>query len=122
MPHTTLTNLLQLSSPPVAITFVDNAPNGVPHVAALEPAGCGYWRRAAEGEVFFTTADDHKSCPVGAHTHNVPLTPADQDGLMELVGTMVGLNYLNAAGLEQYGQPRDQTLLDPQGARIPMKR
>src|SRR5215211_7953269 len=94
MPHTTLTNLLQLSSPPVAITFVDKAPEGVPHVAALEPAGCGYWRRAAEGEVFFTTADDHKSCPVGAHTHNVPLTPAEQEGLMGLVGTMVGLNYL----------------------------
>ena len=94
MPHTTLTNLLQLSSPPVAITFVDKAPEGVPHVEALEPAGCGYWRRAAEGEVFFTTADDHKSCPVGAHTHNVPLTPAEQEGLMGLVGTMVGLNYL----------------------------
>ena len=94
MPHTTLTNLLQLSSPPVAITFVDKAPEGVPHVEALEPAGCGYWRRAAEGEVFFTTADDHKNCPVGAHTHNVPLTPAEQEGLMGLVGTMVGLNYL----------------------------
>jgi uncharacterized protein (DUF169 family) len=78
----------------VAITFVDKAPEGVPHVEALEPAGCGYWRRAAEGEVFFTTADDHKNCPVGAHTHNVPLTPAEQEGLMGLVGTMVGLNYL----------------------------
>jgi uncharacterized protein (DUF169 family) len=94
MPQTTLTKLLQLSSPPVAITFVDKAPEGVPHVTALEPAGCGYWRRAAEGEVFFTTADDHKSCPVGAHTHNVLLTPAEQEGLMGLVGTMVGLNYL----------------------------
>jgi uncharacterized protein (DUF169 family) len=94
MPQTTLTKLLQLSSPPVAITFVDKAPEGVPHVTALEPAGCGYWSRAAEGEVFFTTADDHKSCPVGAHTHNVLLTPAEQEGLMGLVGTMVGLNYL----------------------------
>jgi hypothetical protein len=28
-------------------------------------------RRAAEGEVFYTVADDHKRCPVGAHTHNV---------------------------------------------------
>jgi hypothetical protein len=30
----------------------------------MEPAGCGYWRRAAEGEVFYTVADDHKGCPV----------------------------------------------------------
>ena len=94
MSSTALTDLLQLSSPPVAISFVDNPPAGVPHVAALEPAGCGYWRRAAAGEVFFTNTDDHKGCPVGAHTHNVPLTPAEQEGLMELVGTMVGLSYL----------------------------
>ena len=94
MSSTVLADLLQLSSPPVAISFVDQAPAGVPHVAAPEPAGCGYWRRAAAGEVFFTNTDDHKGCPVGAHTHNVPLTPAEQEGLMGLVQTMVGLSYL----------------------------
>ena len=60
----------------------------------MEPAGCGYWRRAASGEVFFTVADDHKRCPVGAHTHNVTLTPAEHRELMGLVQTMVGLSYL----------------------------
>jgi uncharacterized protein (DUF169 family) len=89
-----LTELLNLATPPVAIAFVDSAPAGVPHVAALEPAGCGYWRRAAAGEVFYTNADDHKSCPVGAHTHNVTLSPAEKEGLMSLVQTMVGLEYL----------------------------
>ena len=69
MSRTSLTELLQLTSSPVAIAFVDAPPPGVQHVSAIEPAGCGYWRRAAEGEVFFTTADDHKGCPVGAHTH-----------------------------------------------------
>ena len=96
-----LASLLQLTSPPVAIAFIDEAPAGVPHVASLEPAGCGYWRRAAEGEVFFTTADDHKSCPVGAHTHNVPLTPTEQEGLMALVGTMVELSYLKMEEVPQ---------------------
>ena len=96
-----LARLLNLSSPPVAIAFVDDAPAGVPHVAALEPAGCGYWRRAAAGEVFFTTTDDHKGCPVGAHTHNVPLTPAEQEGLMGLVQTMVGLSYLKMEEVPQ---------------------
>ena len=85
---------MRLASPPIAIAFVDAAPPGVPHVSAVEPAGCGYWRRAAAGEVFFTIADDHKRCPVGAHTHNVTLSPAEQLELMSLVQTMVGLSYL----------------------------
>src|SRR6476620_12723852 len=94
MPHTSLSHLLNLTAPPVAISFVDRAPDGVPHVSAGEPAGCGYWRRAASGEVFYTTPDDHKRCPVGAHTHHVPLSPAEQEELMGLVQTMVGLSYL----------------------------
>jgi uncharacterized protein (DUF169 family) len=66
----------------------------VPRVTASEPAGCGYWRRAAAGEVFHTVADDHKHCPVGAHTHNVTLSPAEQRELMSLIGTMAELKYL----------------------------
>jgi uncharacterized protein (DUF169 family) len=89
-----IADLLSLASPPIAIAFVDAAPAGVPRVAAGEPASCGYWRRAASGEVFYTTADDHMSCPVGAHTHNVPLSPAENEELMGLVGMMVGLGYL----------------------------
>ena len=101
MSKTTLSDLLHLTSAPVAITFVDTAPPGVPHVSAVEPAGCGYWRRAAAGEVFFTVADDHKGCPVGAHTHNVTLSPAEQQELMGLVQTMVGLSYLKMEDVPQ---------------------
>ena len=85
----TLEQLLNLSSKPVAITFRPAAPPGVAHVAAREPAGCGYWRRAAAGEVFYTDADDHKRCPVGAHTHNVPLTDSERAELMGLVHKIV---------------------------------
>jgi uncharacterized protein (DUF169 family) len=91
---TTLESLLQLSSKPISITFRAEAPSGVSRVATREPAGCGYWRRAAAGEVFYTAADDHKLCPVGAHTHNVALNPAEAKELEGLVGTMVGLEYL----------------------------
>ncbi len=38
MSHTSLTELLSLTSAPVAITFVDAPPPGVPHVSAVEPA------------------------------------------------------------------------------------
>jgi uncharacterized protein (DUF169 family) len=99
--QTSLTDLLQLTSPPVAITFTDSPPPGVSHVSASEPAGCGYWRRAAAGEVFFTVADDHKGCPVGAHTHNVALSPSEQHDLMGLVQTMVDLSYLKMEEVPQ---------------------
>jgi uncharacterized protein (DUF169 family) len=94
MSQNSLADLLKLQTPPIAIAFVDTPPADVARVAAPEPAGCGYWRRAAAGEVFFTLADDHKQCPVGAHTHHVPLTSSEQDELMGLVHTMVGLSYL----------------------------
>ena len=94
MLQASLAELLQLKVPPVAIAFVDTPPPGVPRVSSPEPAGCGYWRRAAAGEVFFTLADDHKRCPVGAHTHHVRLTSTETDELMGLVKTMVDLSYL----------------------------
>ena len=78
MPELSLAELLRLDSPPIGISFIDAAPPGVPHVSTTEPAGCGYWRRAATGEMFYTVADDHKRCPVGAHTHNVQLSPAEE--------------------------------------------
>ena len=96
-----LAQLLGLASRPVAITFCATPPDGVAHVAAREPAGCGYWRRAAAGEVFYTTADDHKACPVGAHTHHVELTAEEQKGLEGLVGTMIGLEYLKPEDVPQ---------------------
>lgn len=94
MSKTSLVDLLGLNSSPIAISFVDEPPEGVRRVEGGEPAGCGYWRRAAEGQVFYTTADDHKACPVGAHTHNVALSPEESAELMDLVKTMVGLSYL----------------------------
>ena len=53
------------------------------------------------GEVFYTVADDHKRCPVGAHTHNVPLSPDERTELMGLVETMVGLQYLKMEEVPQ---------------------
>jgi uncharacterized protein (DUF169 family) len=101
MPTSSLARLLNLSSHPVSVTFADTAPAGVPRVAASEPAGCGYWRRAGAGETFFTVADDHKQCPVGAHTHNVPLTAGEQQQLMGLVQTMAGLSYIRLEEVRQ---------------------
>jgi uncharacterized protein (DUF169 family) len=109
MSPTVLAQLLNLASHPVAITFVDAPPAGVPHLTSTEPAGCGYWRRAATGEVFYTVADDHKHCPVGAHTHNVTLSPEEKGELMALLGTMADVKYLKLEEVPQI--PTRQTPL-----------
>ena len=104
MSQNSIAELLHLATSPVAIAFVDAPPAGVARIAAPEPAGCGYWRRAAAGEVFYTLPDDHKLCPVGAHTHHVPLMPKEQQDLMGLVNTMVGLSYLRIEDVARIAQ------------------
>ncbi|HSB42707.1 MAG TPA: DUF169 domain-containing protein [Methylomirabilota bacterium] len=89
-----LTELLDLASAPVAVTFTATAPAGVPRVARTGPAGCAYWRQAAEGAAFYTEAADHYNCPVGSFTHGVTLPPGRAKELEDVVGTMVGLQYI----------------------------
>lgn len=91
---TQIQELLGLQLPPVAIAFRTSAPAGIPRIASPAPAGCGYWRLAAEGRVFYTEAADHYSCPVGAHTHGVDLPPTTAKELEGLVQTMVALQYI----------------------------
>jgi uncharacterized protein (DUF169 family) len=95
-----LKQLLGIETAPIAIAFRDKAPPGVPRIASAQPAGCGYWRVAAEeGRVFFTEASDHFNCPIGAHTHGVTM-PADVGKQLEgLISTMVGLKYLKMADI-----------------------
>ena len=77
---TTLTESLRLLAPPIAITFTDEAPAGVPAFDApmseatddgrqgRVPAGCVFWMRGAE-RTFSTVAEDHGNCSVGSVTH-----------------------------------------------------
>ncbi len=94
MTRDVLTDLLSLSSPPIAIAFTDTPPPGVARVARSGPASCDYWRKAADGETFYTVADDHKACPIGAHTHHVVTSADEQQQLMGLIKDMVGLSYI----------------------------
>ena len=92
-----LTDLLALQSAPIALAFSNEPPAGVPRISKPEPAGCAYWKRAAAGEAFYTTAEDHFGCAVGAHTHGAELGPKQQAELNGLLETMVGLSYLTMA-------------------------
>lgn len=100
-----LQHLLQTKTTPVAVAFREEAPAEVPRIGTAQPAGCGYWRVAAEqGQVFFTEAADHFGCPIGAHTHGVSM-PAEVGKQLEgLITTMVGLNYLKMADIPQIPQ------------------
>jgi len=89
-----MTELLGLRAAPVAVTFTSAAPAGVPRVAKAGPAGCAYWKQAAEGAAFYTEASDHFNCPVGSYTHGVGLPPERAKELEGVVGTMVGLQYI----------------------------
>jgi len=77
----------------IGIAFVDSPPEGVPHAAAA-PAGCGFWKQAAAGSVFYTDAADHAGCPIGLMTMGFPLSADQEKEAMGLVGQMEGLGYL----------------------------
>jgi uncharacterized protein (DUF169 family) len=84
---------LGLDNAPVAIAFTNTAPEGVSRVDAAQAASCSYWREASK-RAFYTTADDHSGCPVGAFTHGVSLSPQQTAELHSLVGMMTELRYI----------------------------
>jgi uncharacterized protein (DUF169 family) len=88
---------LKLNHKPVAIAFHDTPPAGLNRIDRPQPAGCGYWKEASEGRAFYTTADDHLNCPIGAYTHGVPLPEAKGQELQALMGTMIELKYLDSS-------------------------
>jgi uncharacterized protein (DUF169 family) len=99
-----LQDLLGLKTAAVAITFRTAAPPNVPRVAAAGPSGCSYWKRAAEGQTFYTEAADHFNCSIGAYTHGIDLPPPQMQELQGVIGTMVTLGYIRTE--EVPGIPR----------------
>ena len=75
-----LTELLTLQTPPLAITFTQEEPAGVPRYEGTMPAptpdgrtgkvsaGCVFWMKAVD-RTFHTCAEDHGNCSVGSLTH-----------------------------------------------------
>lgn len=85
---------LDLAHAPVAMAFFEEAPAGLPRLDRAAAASCGYWKLAADGGAFYTTAEDHQNCLVGAFTHGVELSQAKGEELQSLIGTMAQLQYL----------------------------
>jgi uncharacterized protein (DUF169 family) len=103
-----LETLLGLKSSPVAVTFQATAPANVPRVVAAAPSSCTYWKRAAEGQTFYTEASDHYQCPIGAYTHGVDMQPAQTQELQGIVETMLSLGYLRPEEVPHLPRRRDR--------------
>ena len=85
---------LSLSRRPVAVAFRDTAPAGVAAFAGGAPSGCSFWRLAAAGRAFYTVPGDHYNCPIGSHTHAIPLPAPRAPELEQTLGFMTGLGYV----------------------------
>ena len=99
-----LTKLLELRSQPVAVSFLDSAPQNLPRIEDVAPSGCTYWKFAADGQSFYTEASDHYGCTIGAHTHGIDLPQQQGQELNEVIDTMTGMEYLDPSEVE--GIPR----------------
>jgi uncharacterized protein (DUF169 family) len=95
---------LALARRPVAVTFLDAEPSGVPKFSGTEPAGCSFWRLAAAGRTFYTVPADHFNCAVGAYTHHVQLPPDRVQETETTLGMMFNLGYVRPE--EVAGIPR----------------
>lgn len=88
---------LELAHRPVAVAFPPAPPSGVAKYEGSQPSGCSFWRLASEGRTFYTVADHHYNCPIGAYTHNIALPPARAHELEETLGLMASIGYLRMA-------------------------
>jgi uncharacterized protein (DUF169 family) len=92
---------VKLERRPVAVTFLDAPPAGVPKFSGTEPSGCSFWRLAAAGQVFYTVPENHFNCAVGAYTHNIPLSPDREEETEQTLTMMFVLGYVKPEEVPQ---------------------
>lgn len=88
-----LKSKLGLSSPPVALSFVEAAPEGVRAFEREVPSACTFWREAESG-VFYAPAEKHYNCPIGTMTMGFDMPEEVQQNLMGFVQMMTGNGYI----------------------------
>ena len=89
-----LADTLGLPRRPVAVTFRETPPVGVPKFTGTEPSGCSFWRIAAGGRTFYTVASDHYNCPIGSYTHHLALPHDRSQELDQTLSLMAGIGYI----------------------------
>jgi uncharacterized protein (DUF169 family) len=92
---------VKLERRPVAVSYLDSAPDGVGKFEGSEPSGCSFWRLAADGRTFYTVPEDHFNCAVGAYTHNIALSPERQQETGITLKMMFDVGYLRPEEVPQ---------------------
>jgi uncharacterized protein (DUF169 family) len=90
-----LREILDLSRRPVAVTFRETLPVGVPKFAGEEPSGCSFWQLASGGMTFYTIPRDHCNCAMGSYTHKFPLPPERAEELKRAFSELTSSGYIN---------------------------
>ena len=85
---------LQLQHVPVGLSFVENVPENVQHVARRVPSACTFWRLGEQG-VFYANAEDHQECPIGMMTMGFTMPESAQERAQGLVQTMASVQYFS---------------------------
>jgi uncharacterized protein (DUF169 family) len=112
---------LHISRRPVAVTFAEAAPAGMPRFIGSVPSGCSFWRIAASGRTFYTVPGDHHNCPIGSYTHNISLPEGRAGDLTQTLGFMTGLGYIRMEeipGIPRLPQPPGVVIYAPLGETL----
>ena len=95
-----LTTSLNLNQSPVAVSLVDQVPDGVALWTGASPAGCRFWQEAMQ-RTFATAPRDHDLCAIGIHTHNLEGTEATTADLGLALKVFADLTYVRAEDVAQ---------------------
>jgi uncharacterized protein (DUF169 family) len=89
-----LTDLLSLRNPPIALSFVDQPPEGIAPASRPVPSACTFWREAELG-TFYAAAERHFNCPVGSMVMGFELPATVSEQLGTVVQSMCDAGYLS---------------------------
>jgi uncharacterized protein (DUF169 family) len=83
---------LTLTHTPIGLSFLEAPPAGIQRYPEAVPTACSFWK-AAQTSLFYATAEDHYSCPIGAITQGFPPPQEVMHQAMELIGRMGKIQY-----------------------------
>ena len=95
----TLTSLLGLQRPPVALALLSTVPDGIPTFQGVSPSSCSFWR-SAEKELFAVRSADHMNCPIGAMVMGFELTDEARLALSGGLELMCNVGYVKPSEAE----------------------
>ena len=89
-----LTEDLELTAPPIQISYLDAPPEGVKEHPGGAPSVCTFFAEGRQ-KAFFADTKAHEACEIGAFVLGIPPQGELGDRVMGMLGTMHGEGYLH---------------------------